>query len=528
MELLQSSYICLFTIITLGFLMGKISIKGISLDVSAVIFVALFFGHFGYVIPAEFQKIGLVLFLFTIGIQAGPGFFEAFKKHGRLLINLAMILVFSAGFVTWLSCSFFNIDLKIGAGLFTGALTSTPGLAAAIDSTQSPLASIGYGIAYPFGVIGVILFVRLLPKMLRSNIKDAEEKYEKEKLANFPEILKKNFIVENENVFGKSIGELRIRFMTQAVVSRVIRDGNAVPPSADTILQHGDIIKAVGTESALKRVSLLIGPETDEEFPLNTKYDVRSVLVTNKDAVGLSIGQMNLIGTYNATVTRIRRSGIDITPTPASKIQMGDKLVIASSRENLSQVINIFGNDDRKLSDTDFLPISLGIILGILVGKLNINIGNVSFSPGLSGGVLIISLILGRAGKTGPILWSMTGAANNMLRQLGLLFFLATVGTKAGSQMMETLNQYGWNLFYVGVIITLFPMIIATLYARFVKKMDILTLLGALTGSMTSTPGLAAIDPMTRTNAPAVAYATVYPIAMVCVIIVVQLLSAFS
>ena len=182
----------------------------------------------------------------------------------------------------------------------------------------------------------------------------------------------------------------------------------------------------------------------------------------------------------------------------------------------------------EKLSDTDFLPISLGIILGVLVGKINLNLGSVSFSPGLSGGVLIISLILGRLGKTGPVLWTMTGAANNMLRQLGLLFFLATVGTKAGSQMMATLNQYGWKLFYVGVIITLFPMIAATFYARVVKKMDILTLLGALTGSMTSTPGLAAIDPMTRTNAPAVAYATVYPIAMVCVIIVVQILSSFS
>ena len=203
MELFSSSYFVLFLIIVIGFIIGRIKIKGISLDVSAVIFVALVFGHFGLVVPKDFQNLGLVLFIFTIGIQAGPSFFESFKKNGRELAILATILIVSSGIITFCIFYFFGLDKNLVIGLLNGALTSTPGLAAAIDSTGSPLASIGYGIGYPFGVIGVILFVSFLPKILRLNIKEEEKKYKQEITTDFPEILKKHFIVENENVIGK-------------------------------------------------------------------------------------------------------------------------------------------------------------------------------------------------------------------------------------------------------------------------------------------------------------------------------------
>jgi putative transport protein len=527
MNMLSSGYFALFVIITFGFLLGRIKIRGISLDISAVIFVALFFGHFGVVIPADFQKMGLVLFLFTIGLQAGPGFFESFKEKGRNLIGMALVLIFSAGVITLLASYFLGISKEISAGLLTGALTSTPGLAAAIDVTQSPLASIGYGIAYPFGVIGVIVFVRLLPKLTGSSIKKADEEYENAVKSQHPEIVWGFFKVDNESVVGKSIGELRVRYMTNAVISRVMHNDNAFSPNPSTILNKGDIIKAVGTEGALKRVRLLIGPKTDIEIPKSKKFDVRAVLVTNHEVVNMTLAELNLHGTYGANITRIRRAGIDLVPTPQSRMKFGDKLVLACAKENMDQVERVFGNDNKRLSDTDFLPISLGIVLGVLVGKINLSFGSFSFSPGLSGGVLLIALILGRIGKTGPILWTMTGAANNLLRQLGLLLFLAAVGTGAGSQLVDTFNEFGMKLFIAGAAITLLPMIIGTLYAKYVLKMDILTLLGAITGSMTSTPGLAAIDSMTRTNASAVAYATVYPAAMVIVIIVVQLLGLF-
>jgi putative transport protein len=229
----------------------------------------------------------------------------------------------------------FGIDKNIAIGLLTGALTSTPGLAAAIDYTNSPLASIGYGVAYPFGVIGVIVFVRLMPNLFGKKMKDAETEYNSEIYKDFPEIVKKNFVVENENIAGKTIGELRIRQMTQAVISRVMRNETAFAPTPSTVLNEGDIIKAVGTPESLDSMRLLIGPETDIEIPLDPQYDVRTVLVSNKEVINKSLGQLNLLATYGATVTRIRRAGIDISPTPNSKLQMGDKLIVASSKANM-------------------------------------------------------------------------------------------------------------------------------------------------------------------------------------------------
>jgi len=387
------------------------------------------------------------------------------------------------------------------------------------------LASIGYGIGYPFGVIGVILFVSFLPKFLRINIKDEVKNYKEKISTDYPEITKKHFVVENENVIGKTFGELNIRFMTKAVISRIMHENVAMAPEPEVILHKGDIVRAVGSMEALERVKLLIGSEVDLEIPLDTNYDVRAILVTNKEVVKKTLGQLNILDTYHATITRIRRSGINISPSPSSKLQFGDKLIVVCHKDNMKDVSRIFGDDTSKLSSTDFLPIATGIILGILVGKLSLNFDSYSFSLGLTGGVLMIALILGRTGKTGPILWTMTGASNQLLRQFGLLFFLAAVGTSAGTSLVETFQKYGLELFIYGILITLIPMIITTIIARYFLKLNILTLLGTLTGSMTSTPGLAAVDNMVDVDAPAVAYATVYPIAMVLLIIVVQILS---
>ncbi len=527
MELLSNGYFALFLIVALGFIVGRIRIFGLSLDVSAIIFVALVFGHYGVVVPKDFQYLGLVLFIFTIGIQAGPGFFDSFRKEGRQLTLFATLLILTAALITVVVIEVFGVDTNVAVGLFTGALTSTPGLAAAIDSTGSPLASIGYGVGYPFGVVGVILFIRFLPKFLYLPVKNAEEEFQKKLSNEFPEILRRNFLVENEAIIGKSIGALRIRFMTKAVISRVLHNGVAVTPKSETVLHNGDVIKAVGTEEALKNVELLIGPVTEVEVPLDPKYDVRTVLVTNKEVVNKTIGQLNLLHTYNATITRIRRAGIDISPSPGSKLRFGDKLVIASSKANMEIVSRIFGNDQKRLSDTDILPIALGIILGVFVGKITLEFGNFTFTAGLTGGVLIVALILSRIGKTGPIIWTMTGAANQLIRQFGLILFLAAVGTGAGQKIVETFDRYGIELFLYGAVITVLPMVMAAFAGRWFFKMNILSLMGAISGSMTSTPGLAAADSMTESNAHSIAYATVYPVAMVLLIVCVQLITMF-
>ena len=525
MELFQISYLALFLIICLGFLVGSIKVKGISLDISAIIFVALLFGHFGITLPDILQKIGLILFIYTIGLQAGPGFFDSFLNHGRNLAIMAFVVVATAGVLTWVSISILGIDKAIAVGLLTGALTSTPGLAAAIDVTQSSLASIGYGIAYPFGVIGVILFVRLYPKIFKIEVKKAEEEYEAETHSDYEPFSTKNFVVENDAAVGRTIRELRVRSMTKAVISRIMHEGEGFTPTGLTVLQKGDLIKAVGTQEALRRIEVLIGKETDQEVPFNRNYVVQSFLLTKKEMVNKTLRELGLRKNYNATVTRVRRAGIDLPASPNLKVLMGDKLMISCPTDNISQVSTILGDNNKQLSDTNFFPIATGIVIGILVGKLSLDFADsFEFSLGLTGGILLVAMMLGRIGKTGPILWTMTGSANQLLRQMGLMLFLAAVGTKAGSTLVETFNEYGFQLFVVGAVLTLVPMIAGVVVARMFLNINPLSMLGTLTGAMTSTPGLAATDSMTESDAPSIAYATVYPIAMVVLIICTQLL----
>ena len=525
-DLLNSSYFALFLIVALGFMLGKIKIKGLSLDVSAVIFIALLFGHFGVVIPKELGNFGLVLFIFTIGIQAGPGFFDSFRSKGKTLIIITMLIICSASLTAVGLKYLFDIDTPSVVGLIAGALTSTPGLAVAIDSTNSPLASISYGIAYPFGVIGVILFVKLLPRIMRIDLDKEARRLEKERRGQFPELGTCIYRVTNASVFNRSLMQINARAMTGAVISRHKHDERISIPTAQTMLHENDYIQAVGSEEALNQLSVLVGEREEGELPLVDTQEIESLLLTKKDMINKQLGDLNLMKNFGCTVTRVRRSGIDLSPSPDLTLKFGDKLMVVGEKEGLKGLARLLGNNAKKLSDTDFFPIAMGIVLGVLFGKLNITFpGGLSFSPGLTGGILIVALFLSAIGKTGPILWSMSGPANQLLRQLGLLLFLAEVGTSAGTNLVATFQESGWLLFGVGAAITLVPMLVAVFVGLFVFKINILDLLGTITGGMTSTPGLAAADSMTDSNIPSVAYATVYPIAMVFLILFIQIIA---
>lgn len=528
-DLLNSSYFALFLIVALGFMLGRIKIKGLSLDVSAVIFIALLFGHFGVVIPKELGNFGLVLFIFTIGIQAGPGFFDSFRSKGKTLILLTLLIVGSAALTAVGLKYACDIDTPSIVGLVAGALTSTPGLAVAIDSTQSPLASIAYGIAYPFGVIGVILFVKLLPKVLHVDLEQEARRLEKERRGEYPELSTCIFRVANPVIFGRSLAQLNVRAMTGAVISRLKHDGQISIPTAQTVLHEGDYLQAVGSEEALNQLATLVGTREEGELPLQDTHEIVSLLLTNKDMINKQLGDLNLMRNFNCTVTRVRRSGIDLSPSPELALKFGDKLMVVGEKEGLKNLARLLGNNAKKLSDTDFFPIAMGIVLGVLFGQLNISFpGGFSFSPGLTGGILIVALVLSAIGKTGPILWTMSGPANHLLRQLGLLLFLAEVGTSAGRTLVATFQESGWLLFGVGAAITLVPMLVAVVVGRLCFKISMLDLLGTITGGMTSTPGLAAADSMTDSNIPGVAYATVYPIAMVFLILAIQFMATLA
>ena len=505
-ELLNSSYFALFLIVALGFMLGRIKIRGVSLDVSAVIFIALLFGHFGVSIPKELGNFGLVLFIFTIGIQAGPGFFDSFRTKGKTLILITMLIVASASLTAVGLKYAFGIDTPSVVGLIAGALTSTPGLAVAIDSTNSPMASIAYGIAYPFGVFGVRL--------------------EAERRSKYPELQTCIFKVTNPQVFGRTLAQLNVGRMTGAVVSRVKSGGEILIPMGHTSLHAEDWVQAVGSEDALSQLGVLLGERKEGELPLVESQDIQSLLLTNKNMINKQLGDLNLHQNFGCTVTRVRRSGIDLAPSPDLALKFGDKLMVVGEKDGLNGLACMLGNNAKLLSDTDFFPIAMGIVLGVLFGKLNISFGDgMSFSPGLTGGVLIVALVLSAIGKTGPILWSMSGPSNHLLRQLGLLLFLAEVGTSAGKTLVETFQSSGWLLFGVGAAITIVPMLVSVVVGRLIFKVSVLDLLGTITGGMTSTPGLAAADSMVDSNIPGVAYATVYPIAMVFLILFIQVIA---
>ena len=521
-DLLHSSYFSLFLIVALGFMLGRIKIRGLSLDVSAVIFIALLFGHFGVIIPKELGNFGLVLFIFTIGIQAGPGFFDSFRSKGKTLILITMLIICSACLTAVGLKYAFDIDTPSIVGLIAGALTSTPGLAVAIDSTNSPLASIAYGIAYPFGVIGVILFVKLLPKIMRVDLDKEARRLEIERRGQFPELTTCIYRVTNSHVFNRNLMQINARGMTGAVISRLKHNDEISIPTAHTVLREGDYIQAVGSEESLNQLAVLIGKREEGELPLDKTQEIESLLLTKKDMINKQLGDLNLQKNFGCTVTRVRRSGIDLSPSPDLALKFGDKLMVVGEKEGLKGVARLLGNNAKKLSDTDFFP-----ILGVLFGKINISFSDsLSFSPGLTGGVLMVALVLSAIGKTGPIIWSMSGPANQLLRQLGLLLFLAEVGTSAGKNLVATFQESGLLMFGVGAAITLVPMLVAAIIGRLVFKISLLDLLGTITGGMTSTPGLAAADSMVDSNIPSVAYATVYPIAMVFLILFIQIIAS--
>jgi putative transport protein len=524
-NLISISYLALFLIISLGLMAGRVKVKGFSLDLSAVIFVAMLLGHFGFRLPSEYQNIGLLLFIFTIGMQSGPGFFRSFKQYGRQLFIVATLIIASGALLTWVLASVMNIDKSLATGLFNGAMTSTPGFAAAVEVSGSPMASIGYGIAYPFGVIGVVLFASLLPKILKIDFRKSEQEFNESLKQTYPEFIPGNFRVENPNIEGKSLTDLKFRSVTSCVISRIKHDGHTTTPSRDTILHTGDVIRALGTAEDLEKVKILVGPQTEEELPLDKGHDVQWVLVTSRQVVNKPLQKLNLGSNYDATVVRIRRSGIELRPMHYTMLRFGDRLMVAASRDSMKQVVKLLGNDDRRLSETDFLPITLGIVIGILAGMIKIPVfGWFEFSPGITGGVLAAALILSGIGKTGPIIWSMSSNANQLFRELGLLMFLATVGCEAGGHIEETFMNYGPALIAAGAAITIMPLVVATLAGKYLLKMNFLTLMGVITGGMTSTPGLAAINTQSDSGIAQVAYAAVYPLALVLMILFSNLL----
>lgn len=525
----------------LGLWLGQLKVKGIGFGIGGVLFGGILVGHFVKKYGLELdkhtlqfiQEFGLILFVYTIGIQVGPGFFSSLKKSG-LKLNLFALMIVGLGALCVIGLFyFFNLPLPVVLGIYSGAVTNTPSLGAGqqiltelgmtnITSTMG----MAYAMAYPFGIVGILLSFWLIRWFFKINIDREHAAYEaetgeKEALSTL------NVRITNTNMDGLKIRDIPGFEGHSVICSRVKRGGTLTVPTADTQVHTGDIMHLVGDEQYIKRVQLILGEVVDES--MTTKgTDLRSVrvVVTHEQAFGKHIRE---IRQHDVVVSRLSRSGIELVPTGDMTLQFGDVLNLVGNVDSIASVVDIVGNAQKKLQQVQMLPVFIGILLGVLVGSIPIAVPGfpVPLKLGLAGGPLIVALLLARIGTLGKFYWLMPSSANLALREMGIVLFLAVVGLKAGGEFFHTLlHGDGLQWLAVGTIITLLPLLITGIVARVYGKLNYLTLSGLLAGSMTDPPALAfATSIKEESGAAALAYSTVYPLVMFTRIISPQLLA---
>jgi putative transport protein len=529
--LLTEQMLVLFAILALGSWIGSLSFRGVSLGTAAVFFVGLAFGHFGMTVPKPIMDLGLLLFVYAVGLQAGPRFFRTFRRQGREFVVVAAAAIIAAGIVTVLMARVFNLSWALASGMFTGALTNTPALASTsdavgrIDPSQSAAVLVGYGIAYPFSIVAVTLLIPLIPKFLRRTIYDAEADWCNSQSGERTSLSKRQFRVVNANLEGKRLGELDTHRLSQVNISRVQHHGQVVTGTPDVILHVDDIILAVGADEELEKLRVLVGQEVQTEMAANTRTVSREMFVTEEKLAGRRLMDLHVWDRYAVIITRIRRAGVEITPVGTSTLELGDTLRVVGDDAALSEFARLVGGNTRKIDETNMVPFIIGILLGIMVGLIPIPLPNgLSIKLGAAGGALLVSLLLGHFGRIGPFPVYVPVAARNISRELGLMLFLAGAGANAGGQLLTVIRQQGGGVFVAGAAITLVAVAVTVIITHLIYRMNLLSVLGLTSGVMTNPPALAASVQQTATDVPAVTYASAYPVVLIFKILIAQVL----
>jgi len=531
----DSPILTLFLVIGLGYLLGQISFFGFRLGVAGVLFSGLAVGTLGpnIAVPEVIPNLGLIIFVYTIGIETGPAFWRSFRKQGyRHTVVCVLVLVF-AFVVTFAIGGALHLSKPRAAGLYAGALTNTPALAAVRerlrdrgraqhlsegqirDLSSEPV--VAYSISYPLGVIGVLLCFQVARRFWFHNIQPAEEQ---------PEIHVHNFAVTNGGVAGLTVGELmQMHKDAGFVISRIQHAGRVDLAQPETVLAAGDVIAVVGDDKSSERARLIFGEPIDARLEEDrSQLDFRRVFVSNKEVVGRPIGKLNL-DRLSATITRVRRGDVDVVPDPETRLEFGDRIRVLTRRENFPTVSKLFGDSIRGTAETDFGSVALGMVLGVMAGMLPIPLpGGTTVRLGLAGGPLLVALVLGRIERTGGIAWVMPISANLTLRQIGLLLFLAGVGTKAGFAFVQTMGSDGAQMLAAGALITFSTTLIALLVGYKLLRIPLDSMLGFVSGLQTQPACLAFASNLTKSENTNIAYAGILPIAMIAKIILAQLL----
>ena len=532
----------LMLVAVVGLALASLKIKGVGLGIAGVLFAGIMAGHWGLHIEKEIlefvREFGLILFVFTIGLQLGPGFFASLRKQGLRLNLLAATVVLMGAAIALAVANVLGVDVIAALGLFSGATTNTPSLGATQQTLktlggamadQSGLPALAYAVAYPGGVFGIIAVLLLLRFIFRINPEKEAEAFRAEQRKGIEPLGHLNLFVANANLDGLAIANVPGR-SAGVVVSRIKRAGSKEVQTAteQTILHVGDVILAVGTRQALAEFRVVIGSESELNLvKVPGQVVTRKFIVTQNGILGKTIEELALDDRYGVTVTRVARADIEMTAVPELRLQFGDTLQVVGEEATMDKVRQVLGNSVRALNETNFIPIFIGIALGVLFGSLPIAIPNmpVPVRLGIAGGPLLLAIILSRIGRIGPLVWYMPASANVAFRELGIVLFLACVGLKAGEKFFGTVfTTQGLDWLIGGFVITVIPILIVGLIARLVFKMNFTVISGLLAGSMTDPPALAFANAVTASDAPSVAYATVYPLTMILRILIVQIL----
>jgi putative transport protein len=535
--------IALVLVSAVGLAIGNMRVRGIGLGVAGVLFVGLAAAHFGLIIDShvlEFaRELGLILFVFTIGLQVGPGFFNSLRQQG-VLLNVAAAAIVLLGTVLaailWANFMHGRNELPAVAGVLSGAVTNTPSLAAAqqtirdlnsFDESGPPLAGMAYAVAYPFGVAGIMLAMLIVRRLFRIDLQAEARKIDLDNERHQVKLETASIKIVNSSLIGRRLCDVPLLHEgshSGLVVSRLLRDGVAEPATPDAELCAGDVVFAVGPQEALDDLVLVLGDRSDIDVRTITAANAaaqlpivaREVLVTRKTAVGRTIHQLNFQQRLGVNVTRVFRAGVQLPVTPSLRLQFADRAIVVGYESFVAEAIAQLGNSRKDLDQPNILAILIGIALGIAVGSIPIYVPGlpVPVKLGLAGGPLLIAIGLSRVGKIGPLLFYLPAPANSALRELGIALFLACVGVKAGGSFVQTLKGNGTQWLWMGATITLVPTLMTAIVLRGVFKLNYFSLCGLLAGSATDPPALAFATQYTGSDAPSVSYAAVYPLAM--------------
>ncbi len=530
-------------IIVLGLALSTLRVRGVGLGIAGVLFAGIFIGHLGYrmdpSILAFVREFGLILFVFTIGMQLGPGFTTSLRREGLRLNLMAAAVVVLGAAITGAAAVAFSIDFVAGVGLFAGATTNTPALGAAQETLRlldaaSPdkaaLPALAYAVAYPIGILGSIVSLLLLRFLFRIDPEREAELHRAELTKGVDPLERANLVVSNPNLEGLAIADVPGRVETGVIVSRIQSPGDPEPRTATlgTVLHRGDVVLVVGSRKNLESFRRVLGERSEADLAARPgRVRSQRVVVTRRDVVGKSLAELGLDHLHGVTVTRVTRGYVEVTAVPALRLQFGDMLFVTGEEANLAEATRVLGNSLKAINETNYVPIFVGIALGVILGSLPVHVPNMPtpLHLGLAGGPLIVAILLSRIGRIGPVIWYMPLNANIAFRELGILLFLSCVGLKAGERFLDmVVTHQGLVWLGAAALVTAVPLLLVGTVARRFFRLNFMSLSGLIAGSMTDPPALAFANAVAKSDAPSIAYATVYPLTMLLRILAAQVL----